>query len=91
MQEKFKVGKRYILGAGVTGVSNVLENDNKDLVVLLSNTEQNKIGNINPIDRDAIHTELVFKNIEGLNIFLNRLKEVKKQLKKRNKDLGLCK
>lgn len=91
MQEKFKVGKTYILGAGVTGVSNVLENDNKDLVVLLSNTEQRKLGTINPMEKDAIHTELVFKNIEGLNILLNRLKEVKKQLKKRNKALGLCK
>lgn len=91
MQEKFKVCKTYILGAGVTGVSNILENDKKDLVVLLSDVEQNKIGNINPMDTDAIHTELVFKNIEGLNVLLNRLKEVKKQLKKRNKYLGLCK
>lgn len=91
MKRKYKVGTRHILGAGVTGVSDILENDNKDLVILLSDIEQRKIGTIENMGPDAVHTELVFKNIEGLEVLEKIIKKVKKQLKKRNKELGLWK
>lgn len=79
-----------ILGNGTTSVS-VLNDESKNVCILFGEIPQTKIGSkiSEDLDENVNYSEIRIKNSKGAKVLLEASKAVYKELKRREKQLGL--
>lgn len=91
-EQTLKIQNKVVLGNGTTSVS-VLNDSDKNLCILFGEIPQTKIGSTisGDLDENVNYSEITIKNSKSAKVLLKASKAVYKELKRREKQLGLNK